>query len=747
MSWFEGLCGTVAAQHPSRQLLLAALLVSAILLTLGALGRGLSRSKLEAERWVIHTFQIKDQLMDLDARMGEIEGDTRGYVLTGDPAFLKTFDQVQVRIASQTAALQRLTADNPRQSDRVDALAQLLTHRIEIARRNVSLRREQGMEAALEFIATGEGRRTMEAIQAAIEELAAAEDDLLQDRLKALQARNGQVAAAFWSLLVLLGASFLAGLYLFQRYLNIQRSTSALREAAQAQALAQLERCVADRTEKLKQASDQLRLVDFSVRNASTGMVWLAEDGCILRANPAYYEMVGLAEAQVVGSSFPFVISRNARAAWPGYWQQLRQRKAMHFEAALDHASGRPVPVVFDLKMMEFDGREYAFGFLRDVSEQKRLEEYHRFFEISPDFMCIAGFDGYFKKLNSTWEKILGFTPEELKARPFLEFIHPDDQAATRDVAGQLSAQTHSLRDFRNRYRAKNGDYRWLQWSAIPVPEHQLIYAVAVDATEARRAEEEKAQLNRSLQERNEELRASMEELEAFTYSVSHDLRAPLRHVDGFSRILEDELSSQLPEEARHYLERIRDGARQMGALVDDLLNLSRIGRKPLDLQLTRLDSLVNDALRELAPAVSGRAIEWRVGDLPFVECDPALMRQVFTNLLSNAAKYSRPRNPALIEVGMLSSESGPVVFVRDNGVGFSMKYADKLFGIFQRLHRQEDFEGTGVGLATVQRIIKRHGGRVWAQAELDRGATFFFTVGGSLGDEIPSFTAGGAHA
>jgi len=160
------------------------------------------------------------------------------------------------------------------------------------------------------------------------------------------------------------------------------------------------------------------------------------------------------------------------------------------------------------------------------------------------------------------------------------------------------------------------------------------------------------------------------------------------------------------------------------------LLNLSRVGRQELRWQIVGLDSLVEEARRDLKPEMEGREIDWKIGPLPFVECDPALMKQVFANLLSNALKFTRPRERAVMEVGTMTRDGQPVVFVRDNGVGFSMKYADKLFGIFQRLHRQEDFEGTGVGLATVQRIIRKHGGRIWAEAELNQGATFYFSLG-----------------
>ena len=252
--------------------------------------------------------------------------------------------------------------------------------------------------------------------------------------------------------------------------------------------------------------------------------------------------------------------------------------------------------------------------------------------------------------------------------------------------------------------------------------------------------------LARSLEELrhvNSELADSIKELEAFTYSVSHDLRAPLRHISGFSKILTEEFGAGLPPDARHHLQRIEEGTRRMGMLVDDLLNLARVGRRELSVQVAGLQSVVDEVISGLKPDLAGRQVEWRISSLPYVECDPGLMKQVFQNLLSNAVKFTRPRAQAVIEVGQEEQDGRTVIYVRDNGVGFSMKYADKLFGVFQRLHRPEDFEGTGVGLATVQRIIQKHGGRIWAMGELDKGATFYFTLGN---DERIEFQSAAVH-
>jgi signal transduction histidine kinase len=228
-----------------------------------------------------------------------------------------------------------------------------------------------------------------------------------------------------------------------------------------------------------------------------------------------------------------------------------------------------------------------------------------------------------------------------------------------------------------------------------------------------------------------EQLQQANSELEAFAYSVSHDLRAPLRAINGFSRILLEEHAPQLSDEAQHYLHLVRDNAQYMGQLVDDLLAFSRLSRQPLKLQRVACTDLVRQVLVELGHEHEGRRVDITVGELPVCQADPGLLKQVFVNLLANALKFTRQRDVAVITIGCREDGGEHSYFVQDNGVGFDMRYASKLFGVFQRLHSSAEYEGTGVGLAIVQRIIHRHGGRVWAEAVVDQGATFYFTLGG----------------
>lgn len=250
------------------------------------------------------------------------------------------------------------------------------------------------------------------------------------------------------------------------------------------------------------------------------------------------------------------------------------------------------------------------------------------------------------------------------------------------------------------------------------------------DVSDRKRREEEIRKLNDALGKKTTDLEASNKELEAFAYSVSHDLRAPIRHVAGYTELLQKHSAAVLDEKSRRYMTTILEAAKKMGALIDDLLAFSRIGRAETRESTVNLGLLLKDVLAEVQQDADGRTIAWTIGALPDLYGDRSMLRLALVNLISNAVKFTRTRPRAEIEIGCLEkSRDAAVVFIKDNGVGFDMKYVGKLFGVFRRLHSAEAFEGTGIGLATVQRIVHRHGGRVWAEGQVDRGATFFISI------------------
>ena len=329
--------------------------------------------------------------------------------------------------------------------------------------------------------------------------------------------------------------------------------------------------------------------------------------------------------------------------------------------------------------------------------------------------------DGTFLLVNRIAQRSTGFPLERLIGMNFLDgHWWGFDPAVQRRVRSAFqSAVGGALVSYEERVQAF-GKVMTILLTFVPVrgSDGQVAYIVAEGRDITRRIEVEEA------------LKAANQELEAFTYSVSHDLRAPIRQIDGFSRLLVEQFESTLDPKARHYLARVRESTQRMGRLVDDLLRLSQLGRQDVRPRPAKLDDVVREVVSEMQTDVGDRDVQWRLAPLPTVQCDMGLVKVAFTNLLSNAVKYTRTRNPAVIEVGRGLHNGRDTIVVRDNGVGFDMKYADRLFGVFQRLHRADEFEGTGVGLATVQRIVRKHGGEIWAEAEPDKGAAFHFTLG-----------------
>jgi PAS domain S-box-containing protein len=329
--------------------------------------------------------------------------------------------------------------------------------------------------------------------------------------------------------------------------------------------------------------------------------------------------------------------------------------------------------------------------------------------------------------------RLSGLMPGKFGGRldDFVNNAHPEDRGVLREAL-EAASRTREPLSLDYRIIRPDGTVRSLHAQAKAILDDagtvRRIVGTLQDVTERKEADRAIQQLNRELEARMKDLATVNKELEGFSYSVSHDLRAPLRAIDGFSRMLVEDCADRLDDEGRRYLKVIISNTHKMGQLIDDLLAFSRMGRKSLEATSLDLHHMARSVFTELREQHADRAIEARIEEIPSGRGDPAMIRQVFVNLISNAIKYSRGRNPAIIEIGARVDPKETVYWVRDNGVGFQMEYAHKLFGVFQRLHTSQEFEGTGVGLALVQRIIQRHGGRVWAEGRPGEGATFYFT-------------------
>jgi PAS domain S-box-containing protein len=491
--------------------------------------------------------------------------------------------------------------------------------------------------------------------------------------------------------------------------------------------------------------------------SAAAGIISTDPAGTVTSFNPAAERLLGYSADEVIGKLTPahwhdagemvrhaLQLSKELGAEIaPGFdvfVARLRHQRTEEREWTCIRKDGTRLPVLLSATALRGESGQITgfLGLINDLTERKKAEaalrekteELDRYFTHTLDLLCIADMEGFFRRLNPAWEPTLGYSVSELEGRRFLDFIHPDDREATLQAASRL-AEHNEVLDFANRYRSKAGGYRWLEWRAIPSGER--IYAVARDITERKRAEAEILQLNQQLEERVAKRTAQLElankELEAFSYSVSHDLRAPLRSLDGFSRTLLEDYKSKLDEDGIDSLRRIRAASQRMGQLIDDMLNLARVSRsepKRETVDLSALATTVAEALQEADPQ---RPIEFIIEPNVRADCDAHLLQIVLENLIGNACKFSRAQPHSRVEFGRTMWNEQTAFFVRDNGAGFDMAYANKLFNAFQRLHTAAEFSGTGIGLATVQRIIHRHGGIVGAEGEPGRGATFYFTL------------------
>jgi PAS domain S-box-containing protein len=484
------------------------------------------------------------------------------------------------------------------------------------------------------------------------------------------------------------------------------------------------------------------RLFDSNI----VGIIFPELNGNILEANDAFLEMVGYTREELL----------RGRVRWdtmtPPEYRPADERSLKElitsgvctpFEKEFIRNDGSRVPVLFAGALLE-GSQQNSVSFVLDLTDRKQAlealreseERFRQMADTAPVLIWMSGCDKLCNYFNKVWLDFTGRTLEQEMGNGWAEGVHPDDFQYCLDTYVNAF---DSRQDFRMEYRLKrfDGEYRWVLDTGIPrfTPEGSFLGYIGscIDISDRKQAEAEIRQFNENLEQRVKErtvqLEAANKELESFSYSVSHDLRAPLRHISGYVDLLQKRAVATLDETSLRYLHTIAQTTKRAGTLIDNLLAFSRMGRTQMRYTTLNMDHLVREVQRDLELETNGRIIHWKIEKLPQVQGDPSMLRLVLSNLMENALKYTAKCTKAEIEIGSTDNEAEVVFFVRDNGVGFDMRYVHKLFGVFQRLHSDQQFEGTGIGLANVRRIIHRHGGRTWAEGTIEGGATFYFSL------------------
>lgn len=488
------------------------------------------------------------------------------------------------------------------------------------------------------------------------------------------------------------------------------------------------------------------------LESALDAIISVDQKGKVIDWNPAAEKIFGYSRELVLGRDILELIEPRStvelqRRGLARFFQTGRGRLfGQRIEAAAMRANGAEFPVELTITRIPGDDPLLFTIFIRDITDRKRTEEALRKSEerfrllvegVEDYAIYMLDTHGRITSWNAGAERIYGYRAQEIIGRRFHRFYTPEDcERKKPDQALAVATADGRFQDECWHVR-KNGTEYWASFVITALrDDNGKLYGfskIARDITKRKHAEDEIRRLNseleRRVQERTTELQTAHQEMEAFSYSISHDLRAPLIHIAGFVEMLRSELEGKIDDKSRRHLQTICDSTENMGRMIADLLGLSRLGRAELHRVRLNLTDVVREAQRELKAQLQGRRVVWIVPELPEVLADPFLLRQAIFSLLGNAVKFTRPREEARIEVGVESTPTEHVVFVRDNGVGFDMKYASKLFGVFQRLHTASEFEGSGIGLANVRRIIQRHGGRTWAESVLGEGTIVYFTL------------------
>lgn len=687
----------------------------------------------EGQRWVAHTYQVLNATQTLFSTLQDAESATRAYLLTGEDRYLAQYGAAVGAEPTAREALGRLTAGNPAQQPGIEALDGLIAARLERLAKGIE-RRRSGNAAEAAMAHAGEGAQYMERIRAGLHAAEAEEQRLLARRTAAAEAQGSQMrwvlGLGTGSLLMLLG---MAGAVIERDIRGREQARRAMQE--QRAALAQSE----EATRGLLEA-------------ASQAIVAVDAKGAIALVNAETQRMFGYAREELIGQPIetliPEALGERHRALREEYRRAPKPRPmGLGMELTARRKDGSEFPVEAGLGCVQTPSGQLFVAYITDITERRRAGEalrkserdLRRYMESAP--AAIATFDREMRYLavSRRYCDIHGLRGQEVLGHSYYEIL-PEIPERWRALHRHCLAGAVE-RSGGEPFEGPDGSEQCIRWEIQPWQETDGsvggIVVFSEDITAQKHAEREILRLNASLEqrvaERTEQLEAANKEMEAFAYSVSHDLRAPLRGIDGWSVALLEDCGNQLNGRAREYLERVRCETGRLGTLIDEMLRLSRVTRAEMRRDAVDMTGMVNGIASRLRETSPGRGLEFLVESGVTASGDARLLEIALTNLLDNAVKFTGPRRHARIEFGRQDCQTENVFYVRDNGVGFDMAYAGGLFGAFQRMHKAAEFPGTGIGLATVQRVIHRHGGRMWAEAQPEKGATFYFTLGGKV--------------
>ena len=661
----------------------------------------------------------------------DAETSARGYALTGSEAFLELYRSALGTANRQMDDLRTPLRAYPSQRTRLDRLRSLIDQWLAASQQLIEIRRAKGLAAAAQQVGTSDDNHVTGAIRELVAEIEGEERLLLSEAEGTATSR----ATATKVIVVLASGITLLILGLGRRAISRAERRNRIAEEALGVERARLTTLLQEKL-SLAQRAGRVGVFDWDLATGRT--VWTREleeifglgegegnaDGWTKQVHPEDLPRMEALLAEWL-SSARNEASWECRIFLPGgqlRWIDARARMVRD-------PDGKPLRVM---------------GTNLDVTERKRAMEAEvirlaDMVESSNDAIICKTPEGIITSWNRAAERIYGFTKEEALGHSVEMLIPPDRHNELQRILDHIRQGEH-VKNFETTRLRKDGQCVVLSLTISPIRDGRGVNVgastIARDITESKAAEAEIQRLNDDLRKNASNLAASNQELEAFSYTVSHDLRAPLRYLGGFLDLLKNHLGDSLDEKGRHYLDVLTDSAAQMGTLMDDLLQFARMGRVEISETKVGLADMVKGVQRELAAHLTQRKIVWAVEPLPEVAGDLAMLRQVLVNLLGNAIKYTCTRAEAAIEIGCREEGGEWVVFVRDNGVGFDMRYAHKLFGVFQRLHSSNEFEGTGIGLAIVHRVIARHGGRTWAEGVVGQGATFYFSLPRTAAEE-----------